>query len=468
LSDQSYAPSAATQAGQGGTNSYASLPAIPFSQEAEEAVIGAVLMNPESFLSVASFLRAEDFYILRNSYVWEAYQRLSSRDETIDYLTTQEELDNQGRLKEIGGPAYLTHLLNSTPTSIHAEVYGRLVERAATRRRLLLAADEIKGLALDEEKPIEEVTGQAESRLFKVTERNLHRDLIPLNEAVSAYYDRIEYLMRNQNEPLGLPTGFKDLDEILAGLQKSDLLIFAGRPGVGKSSFMLSVALNAARIGGRIAIFTMEMGNEQIVQRLVAMDTGIDSQKLRTGRLEPQEWSKFVEATGRLSELHLFIDDTPAMSPIQMRNKCRRLVHEYGLDLVIVDYLQLMNGGGGYENNRVQEVSYISRSLKEMARELNLPVFTAAQLSRAVEQRHDKRPLLSDLRESGSIEQDSDIVMFLYRDVIYNPDTEFPNAAEIIISKHRNGPTGTIQLHFEKSLTKFSDARTQTIDLSNL
>jgi replicative DNA helicase len=409
LSDQSYAPSASNAA-----NMPNGLAAVPFSQEAEEAVIGAVLMNPDAFLSVASFLQSDDFYILRNGYIWEAFQRISSRNEIIDYLITQEELENQGRLKEIGGPAYLTHLMNSTPTSMHAEVYGHLVERAATRRRLLLAADEIKGLALDEEKPIEQVTGDAESRLFKVTERNIRRDLIPLHEAVSAYFDRIEFLMRNQNEPLGLPTGFRDLDELLAGLQKSDLLIFAGRPGAGKTSFLLSVALNAARIGARIGIFTMEMGNEQIVQRLVSMDTGIDSQKLRTGRLEAKEWSKFVEATGRLSNLHLFVDDTPAMTPIQMRTKCRRLVHEYGLDLVIVDYLQLMNAGGSYENNRVQEVSYISRALKEMARELNVPVFTAAQLSRAVEQRHDKRPVLSDLRESGCLAGDS---------LVYLPDT---------------------------------------------
>jgi replicative DNA helicase len=267
---------------------------------------------------------------------------------------------------------------------------------------------------------------------------------------------------------MGLPTGFRDVDELLGGLQRSDLLIFAGRPGMGKTSFLLSVALNAAKLNARIAIFTMEMGNEQIVQRFVSMETGINTQRLRTGQLNQQEWSRFVQASGRLANLRVFIDDTPAMTPIQMRTKCRRLMHEYGLDLVIVDYMQLMNAGGGYENNRVQEISFISRSLKELARELNVPVFSAAQLSRAVEQRQDKRPLLSDLRESGSIEQDADIVAFLYRDAVYNEATEFPNRADIIIAKHRNGPTGTISLHFEKSLTKFADARTQTIDLSSL
>ncbi|MEP7292826.1 MAG: DnaB-like helicase C-terminal domain-containing protein, partial [Chloroflexota bacterium] len=234
------------------------------------------------------------------------------------------------------------------------------------------------------------------------------------------------------------------------------------------TSFLLSVALNAAKLGARILIFTMEMGHEQLVQRFLSMETGINTQKLRTGQLLQQEWARFVEATGRLGNLNVFIDDTPAMTPIQMRTKCRRIAHEYGLDLVIVDYMQLMNAGSGYENNRVQEISYISRSMKELARELNVPLFSAAQLSRAVEQRQDKRPQLSDLRESGSIEQDADIVIFLYRDVVYNEATEFPSRADLITAKHRNGPTGVVSLHFEKSLTKFSDARTQTIDLSAL
>ncbi len=628
---------------------------IPYSQEAEEAVIGAVLVNPEAFLAVATFLKADDFYILRHTTIWEALLRISDRNESIDYLTLQEELRALGRLQDIGGPAFLTQLINSMPTSMHAEIYGRIVERAAIRRRLLSAADEIKALALDEEMAIEKVTDESESRLFRVTERNLRRDLVPMREAISEYFDLIEYLMQHQDEPLGLPTGFRDLDNLLGGLQRSDLLIFAGRPGMGKSSFLLSVALNAARdYGARTAIFTMEMGHEQITQRFVSMETGINTQRLRTGQLDQREWSRFVQASGRLATLPIFIDDTPALTPLQLRTKCRRLAHEFGLDLVIVDYMQLMSAGGQYENNRVQEISYISRALKELARELNVPVFSAAQLSRAVEQRQDKRPQLSDLRESGclagdtlvylpqsgisvpirklagtdgfpilainpytykletadvshafctginpvyklttrsgrairatanhkfltvcgwkrldelgqgdhiavtgtqwemikaspprlqdgdtqaaahsgtpspksgreteggvapssdlapvllsdiywdeiafieadgetgvydltvpglsnfvansmivhnSIEQDADLVIFLYRDVIYNEATEFPNRADLIIAKHRNGPTGVVSLHFEKSLTKFSDARTQTIDLSGL
>ena len=441
----------------------------PYSQEAEEAVLGAVMVNPDAFLGVASFLTAEDFYILRHSYIWEALLRISERNEQIDFVTLQDELRALNRLNDVGGPAYLLHLVNSTPTSIHAEVYGHLVERAAVRRRLLIAADEIKALALDEQLTIEKVTSDSESKLFNVTERNLRRELIPMRDAISAYFERVEYLIQHpEDNKLGLPTGFHDFDELLGGLQRSDLLIFAGRPGMGKSSFLLSVALNAARIGARILIFTMEMGHEQLVQRFMSMETGINTQKLRSGQLTQQEWQRFVNASGKLGNLNIFIDDTPAMTPLQIRTKCRRIAHEYGLDLVIVDYMQLMNAGSGYENNRVQEISYISRSLKELARELNVPLFSAAQLSRAVEQRQDKHPQLSDLRKSGSIEQDADIVIFLYRDVVYNEATEFPNRADLIIAKHRNGPTGVVSLHFEKTLTKFTDARMTTIDLSAL
>jgi replicative DNA helicase len=441
---------------------------IPYSQEAEEAVIGAVLINPGTFYSVAAFLNAEDFFILRHQYIWQALVRLIERSDEINYVTIVQEIKNTDKLDEIGGPAYITQLINNTPTSIHAEVYGRLVERAAIRRRLLSAADRIKLLALDEELTVERVMDEAETELFGVSERQLSKELIPMREAISQYYDYVEGLMQNSGEPLGLPTGFKDLDKLLGGLQRSDLLVFAGRPGMGKTSFLLSMALNAARLGRRIAIFTMEMGVDQIVQRMVSMEAAINSQKLRLGQLTPQEWARFVQVAGNLSNLRIYIDDTPAMTPLQMRSKCFRLSREHGIDLVIVDYMQLMNAGGSYENNRVQEISLISRSMKELARELNVPILSAAQLSRAVEQRQDKRPVLSDLRESGAIEQDSDIVIFLYRDEVYNEATEFPNQAEIIVAKHRNGPTGTISLYFEKTLTKFLNATERNIDLSHM
>ncbi len=387
---------------------------VPYSQEAEEAVIGAVIINPASFYSVAAFLNAEDFFILRHQHVWNALLRLNERNDEIDYVSVVQELKNLEKLDEIGGPPYITQLINNTPTSIHAEVYGRLVERAAIRRRLLSAADRIKMLALDEQLTVERVMDEAETELFGVSERQLARELVPMREALSQYYDLIEGLMQATGDPLGLPTGFNDLDKLLGGLQRSDLLVFAGRPGMGKSSFLLSVALNVARLGRRVLIFTMEMGVDQIVQRLVSMESAINTQKLRAGQLTPQEWAKFVQAVDNLSNLRIFIDDTPAMTPLQMRSKCFRLAREHGVDLVILDYMQLMNGGGSYENNRVQEISYISRSMKELARELNVPIMSAAQLSRAVEQRQDKRPVLSDLRESGCLAGES---------LVYLPDT---------------------------------------------
>lgn len=850
----------------------------PYSQEAEEATIGAILVNPVAYFGVAAFLRADDFFILRHRYIWQSLERLQERGEPIDYLTVKEELEDMGRLGEVGGPAYLTQLINNTPTSVHAEVYGRLVERAATRRRLMSAADQIKSLAINEEMTVEQVISESEAKLFDVTERQLTKELMPMREAVSQYFDRIEYLMQNKGAAFGVPTGFKDLDKLLGGLQKSDLLIFAGRPGMGKcvagdtlipteqgfipivslkpdsdqgncdddggifyplkigvqtphgvkqtsyfydsgmratrrlktragysltatyshpvlvlspdgnkiwkklldvecgdfiaiqrhepvfgsssdfpsmgaytrpqlpteltpdiayilgllagdgnltrrnyvslsssdssilealycwanksglsarhraaydhtigsvvlntwlkhiglsgyahekevpytimraprdcvraflqglfdtdghaeaqngyiqfvssserlarqvhilllqfgivskltfkpnthrgawciritgdaarrfyknigfrlerkqarrsllpaksnanldvipylpatsagfgklnyrkyfrgikspgyaklrqiaqfapevqdlldpqyywdeitsienagiqhcydlcvpdghafvtngivshnTSFLLSATINMARLGARVAIFSMEMGVEQIVQRLISMEAGINSQNLRLGQLNQQEWARFVHAAGNLSNFKIFIDDTAAMNPLELRTKSFRLAREHGLDLIVVDYLQLMNAGGVYENNRVQEVSFISRNLKELARELNVPLLSAAQLSRAVEQRQDKRPQLSDLRESGSLEQDSDIVIFLYRDEMYNEATEFPNQAEIIVAKHRNGPTGTINLYFEKTLTKFMNAAERSVDLSHI
>lgn len=440
--------------------------AIPFSPEAEEALLGAVLTNSNAYYTVAAFLQKDDFFLVRHQWVWTAIQNTIERDPDYDYLTIAKELRDMGKLDELGGQAFLLRLINNTPTSTHAEVYGRLVERASLRRRLLVAAEEIRTLALDEELVVEKVTEEAEARLFRVTESQTRGDVVPISEAVSTYFDNIERIMENPDQAIGLPTGFRGMDTLLGGLQKSDLLVFAGRPGMGKTSFMLTLTLNAARYNKRIGIFSMEMGVEQIVQRFLSMETGINMQNLRLGQVNPQEFSRLVEAIGRLSNFHIFIDDTPALTPLQLRTKCRRLAREHGLDLIVVDYMQLMNAGGIHENNRVQEISYISRSMKELARELNVPLLSAAQLSRAVEQRQDKRPQLSDLRESGSIEQDSDIVMFLYRDVVYNEATEFPNQADIIVAKHRNGPTGVVSLFFDNASTRFMDATAHNIDLS--
>ena len=442
---------------------------IPASLEAEQALLGAILLAPKAFLNISGFLAGEDFFIKRHEYIWNALNGLQERNDAIDYVTLSRELQNMNVLEEIGGQAYLTSLVNNTPSSVHAEVYGRLVERAAIRRKMLVACDEIRGLAMDEELPIDKVISEAEQTLFSVSNSQIKREFVPIWDAVSDYYDELEKLLAAGEGTVGLPTGFKALDGLLGGFQKSDLIVFAGRPGMGKTSWILTVALNAARRGARVALFTMEMGVEQTVQRLISMETGIRIQQLRSADISAREHTRFTEAVGRISNLPLFIDDTPSITPIEMRTKCRRLQHEYGLDLVMIDYMQLMSAGKAYENNRVQEISYISRSLKELARELNVTILSTAQLSRAVEQRQDKRPQLSDLRESGSIEQDADAVMFLYRDEVYNPDTtEFPNQADVMLSKHRHGPTGTIQLYFEKSITKFMDVNMQRVDLSNL
>jgi replicative DNA helicase len=392
---------------------------VPHSREAEEAVIGAVMINPEAYYDVASFLRADDFYIHRHRWIWETFTRLHERRIPIDFLTVNEELSQTGQLAEAGGPAYLTALINNVPTSLHAEAYGRIVEQTAIRRRMLSAANEIAKLAYQQDATVEAVMDEAEKAVFGISERRTTRDLKSIQEVLSEYYERVDQLATRGEETYGVPTGFIDLDHLLGGMQSSDLLIVAGRPASGKTAFILSAAKNAAQKHKKhVAIFSLEMSNEQLVQRMIAQETGIDSQRLRTAKLEEEEWSLLAHAIEVLSDTVIFLDDTPALTPLQLRTKCRRLHMEFKLDLVLVDYLQLMSSGVRSEN-RVQEVSYISRNLKVLARELDVPVLAAAQLSRAIEQRADKEPMLSDLRESGSLEQDSDIVMFIHRPELY-------------------------------------------------
>ncbi len=448
--------------------SFPSTPVVPHNREAEEAVVGAVMIDPETYYDLAQFLQADDFYIVRHRWIWEAFNRLHERRVPVDFLTLTEELESSGQLAEIGGPAYLTALINQVPTSLHAESYGRMVEATAIRRRLLTAANQVATLAYKEGEAIENVMEEAEKSIFNVSERRLKKDLQPIKAVLSEYYDRIDELAKRPEEIFGVPTGFIDLDKMLTGLQPSDLLIIAGRPGQGKSGFLLSVAKNAALLHKKnVAIFSLEMSNEQVVQRLLAQETGIDSQRLRNGKLHEDEWPLLTHAIEVFGDTRIFLDDTPAITPLALRTKCRRLHMEFGLDLVILDYLQLM-GGDTRTDNRVQEVSYISRNLKILARELNVPVLAAAQLSRAVEQRTDKRPVLSDLRESGSLEQDADIVMFIYRPDQYEKDTVKENVAEIIVAKHRNGPTGSVELIFLSKLAKFVDAATRQIDLNEM
>jgi replicative DNA helicase len=439
-------------------------PSIPHNREAEEAVVGAVLINPEAYYDLTQFLQADDFYIHRHRWIWEAFTSLHEQRVPIDLLTLSEELDRKGQLAEIGGRAFLTALVNQVPTSLNAASYGHIVESHAIRRRMIAAANSIASVAYDEASTVDHVMDEAEKAVFNVSERRLKHDVQPIRNVLSEYYDRIDDLARRGEEIFGVPTGFIDLDKKLGGLQASDLLIIAGRPGQGKTGFLLTVAKNAALINKKhVAIFSLEMSNEQVAQRLIAQQTGIDSQRLRSGKLDDTEWPKFTHAIEVISDTHIFLDDTPAITPLQLRTKCRRLHLEHRLDLVIVDYLQLM-GSEDRSENRVQEVSEISRNLKVLARELNVPVLAAAQLSRAVEQRTDKRPILSDLRESGSLEQDSDVVMFIYRPDQYEKDTEKKNVAEIIVAKHRNGPVGVVELVFLNSLAKFENGATRMQD----
>jgi replicative DNA helicase len=426
--------------------------------DAEEAILGALLIDPDAIIRVATFLNPEDFYREKHGWIYDTALTLHDRREPIDLLTVCDELEHRQQLDEVGGPAFITALTNAVPTSIHAEHYARIVERTATRRRLIEAAGQIAALAYQEADDVDEVVDRAEQVLFGVSERRISRELVPIKQVLSKYYDRIEYLTLHRGELIGIPTGFQRIDKLLGGLQRSDLVILAARPSVGKTSLALSFAHNAAKkYGQRVAFFSLEMSNEQVIQRLISSETGIDAQRLRRGEIEQDEWGRFMKATNDLAETYFYIDDTPGASALELRTKARRLHAEVGIDLMVVDYLQLMRGDYRSEN-RVQEISSISRALKALARELNVPVLALSQLSRSVESRSDKRPILSDLRESGALEQDADVVMFIYRDEMYNDNTEWPNIADIMVAKHRNGPTGTVQLYFRKELAQFLEA----------
>lgn len=432
----------------------------PNNRQAEEAVLGSVLINPESYYDVGQILDADNFYIIRNRWIWEVFTYLHENRIPIDILTLTEELDSRGHLEEIGGQAYLMMLVNQTPSSLNAQAYARIVEETSVRRRMLTAANEMAKLAYQEDKELDSIIDSAEKSVFNLSERRIRRDMQPIDTVINQYYDRVSTQSASDEEIKGVPTDLLDLDRVLGGMQKSDLLIVAGRPASGKTGFLITVAKNAAiKHNKHIAMFSLEMSNEQLVQRMIAQETSINSQKLRSGKIDPEQWELFVHAVGVLSNTRIFLDDTPAMTPIQMRTKCRRLHLEHRIDLVLVDYIQLMSGDTRTDN-RVQEVSYISRNLKTLARELNVPVLAAAQLSRAVEQRSDKTPMLSDLRESGSLEQDADIVMFIHRKEENKNESAPTELVELKVAKHRNGPTKDIEMIFIKELAMFYNAKT--------
>lgn len=441
---------------------------IPISAESEEAVLGGILTNPNAFFEVIVFLKPDDFFMLKNRYVYQAMIAITERKEPLDFLTIIQELKAQNHIGEIGGAAYLTTLVNNTPTSMHTTVYGHLVQRAAIRRQLMQYGQDVIKSAADEKIELSEVINKLESKQIDIAARYTGANTQPLKQAISAYYARLEALMDNPQEMLGVPTGFTELDRVFMGFDDQSLTLLGARPGMGKTSMMLSTALNMAKAGKRVGFFSMEMGVEQLMTRLVAMESGINAQRLRSGQLTQQEWGQFVKVAGDMNELPIFVDDTTIWTPLQLHAKCASMKRRLGLDIIMIDYVGLMSGGGKYRDNKVAEAGWISRSLKGMARDLKTAVWGAIQLNRNLEQRGDKRPILSDLRESGDYEQDADNVLFIYRDEVYNENTQTPGQADIIIAKHRNGPVGTVPLYFEKTLTRFENAQKRSVDLSYL
>lgn len=431
----------------------------PQNLEAESSVLGALMIDKDAIIKIADVLHSEDFYDEKNKTIFLAMLELYEKSQSIDILTVSNLLDEQKKLEFVGGSSYLASLVNSVPTAAHVAHYASIVRRKGTLRRLISAANDIVGLGYKEEDDIETVLDQAEQKLFGVSQKFMKQNFIPLTQVLHETFDRLDDLHKNKGQLRGIPTGYVDLDKTLGGLQKSDLVILAARPSMGKTSLALDIARHVAvnrKIG--VGIFSLEMSKDQLVDRLLSSESEVNLWKLRTGNLSEDgpnnDFQRIGEAMGRLSEAPIYIDDTAGANIMEIRTKARRLQAEHDLGLIVLDYLQLMQGHS--TENRVQEVSEISRALKQIARELNVPVLALSQLNRAVENRPDKHPLLADLRESGSIEQDADVVMFIYRDEMYKgKESEKPNVAEILISKHRNGPTGKVELFFDAEKTSF-------------
>lgn len=435
---------------------------LPHNTEAEEALIGSVFINNEGLYKIVDSISPEDFYNPANKEIYDAILTLFNSRSPIDLVTITETLESSGMLEKVGGATYLTRIINSVPTASHIVQYASIVREKKILRDLIIAGSDITALGYQEDEKIDLVLDQAEQKLFGISQKSLRQGFVQLKNMLAETFERIDHLHKNKGELRGITTGFDDLDFILGGLQKSDLFILAARPSMGKTSLALNMALNSARnSGSRVGIFSLEMSKDQLVDRLISSAARVDAWKLRTGNLSEDDFPKIGEAMSILNDISIFIDDTPGITVMEMRAKARRLKAEGGLDLVIVDYLQLM---GGSSENRVQEISEISRSLKGLARELDVPVIALSQLSRAVESRPDRRPLLSDLRESGSIEQDADVVVFVYRDDYYNKESDKKNIAEILVRKHRNGPTGEIDLYFIGEQMRFESLEVKRKD----
>ena len=431
---------------------------MPHSIEAEQSVIGSMLMDREAVLVASEILAGEDFYQRQYGVVFDAMVDLFSRDEPVDLVTLQNELRARDVPEEVSSMEFVREILERVPTSANVKYYANIVAEKSTLRRLIRLNDEINNLCYAGTEPLENVLDQTEKKVFDLVQRRNAGDFVPIKQVVLNAIEKIEIASRTKGNVTGIATGFKDLDYQTSGFQPSDLILIAARPSMGKTAFVLNVVEHVAvKKGLPCMVFSLEMSKEQLVNRMLSMESNVDSQKLRTGTLTDSDWDAVVEGIGTIGSSKLIIDDTPGISISELRSKCRKVKLEYGLSLVIIDYLQLMSGSGKSGENRQQEISEISRSLKALARELNAPVISLSQLSRACETRPDHRPMLSDLRESGAIEQDADVVMFLYRDDYYNKDTDTPNIAEVIIAKQRNGPIGTVQLMWRPELTKFAN-----------
>ncbi len=436
----------------------------PQNIEAEASLLGALLIDSDAIVKIADIIGAADFYEERHRHIFEAISHLYEQHRPIDVLTLSDQLKGAGFLEAVGGAAYLTELTNFVPTAAHAEQYAEIVSQKAIRRRLINASQDIVGMGFNESTNLQELIEEAETRLFEVSQKHVKQDIASLESILSESFERLDELHKDKGRIRGVPTGFKDLDNMLAGLQRSDLFILAARPSMGKTALALNLAHNVAvKSHETVLLFSLEMSKEQLVDRMLAMESGVDAWALRTGNLTDTDFEKIGHAMGTLGEAPIYIDDTPGITVSDLRTKARREAHLRPLGLIVVDYLQLMSGGAkfGGDGNRVQEISEISRGLKGIARELNVPLIALSQLSRSVESRTPPHPQLSDLRESGSIEQDADVVAFIYREDYYNPDSERKGIVDIMIKKHRNGPTGNVELYFDKEKQRFRSLDTR-------
>jgi replicative DNA helicase len=426
----------------------------PQNIEAEQAVLGSIFLDREALFRAMESLKAEDFYRTSHQHIFEVMMELNDNDQPVDLVTVTSELHDRKWLDEVGGVSYLSDLANSVPTAANIDYYTQMVEEKSILRRLIKTATQIVSSGYAGQDELQEILNQAERNILDISGGRTNDGFIPIKDVLVETYERIETLHNSSSEMTGIPSGYRDLDKMTSGFQRSDLIILAARPSVGKTAFALNVAQNvAARAGETVAIFSLEMSAPQLVQRMLCAEGNIDANRMRTGTFQEPDWEKLTMAIATLSKAGIYIDDTPGITVSQIRSKCRRLKAESGLGIILIDYLQLIQGSG--KENRQQEISAISRTLKGIARELDCTVIALSQLSRAVEQRQDKRPMLSDLRESGSIEQDADIVAFLYRDDYYDHESENKNVIEILIAKQRNGPVGKVELAFLKEYNKF-------------